>query len=196
MKRQVTAASIAMILLAAVTTAAPADRVLRTTIELAAPVNQVWALWTTEAGVTSFFAPGARIEPRVEGAYEIYFNPAAPPGQRGADGMQILVFQPSRRLAFTWNAPPSLPDMRGQRTIVYIDLEPAGEGRTRLTFTHTGWGQGADWDAAYDYFDKAWNGFVLPMLQHRVANGPVDWKNAPKVKPVTDTLKVTLAPAR
>lgn len=196
MRRQLLSASAITILLATAIAAVPADRVLRTTLELAAPVDQVWALWTTEAGVTSFFAPGARIEPRVEGAYEIYFNPAAPPGQRGADGMQILVFQPSRRLAFTWNAPATLPEMRGQRTVVYIDFEPAGEGRTRLTFTHAGWGEGADWDAAYDYFDKAWNGFVLPMLQYRVANGPVDWKNAPKVKPVVDSLKVTLAPAR
>ena len=61
MKGLTTAASIALILFASATAAAPADRVLRTTIELAAPVDQVWALWTTEAGVTSFFAPGARI---------------------------------------------------------------------------------------------------------------------------------------
>ncbi len=196
MRRQVLAASAITILFAAAIAAAPADRVLRTTLELAAPVDQVWALWTTEAGVTSFFAPGARIEPRVEGAYEIYFNPAAPPGQRGADGMQILVFQPSRRLAFTWNAPPTLPEMRGQRTVVYIDLEPAGQGRTRMTFTHAGWGEGPDWDAAYEYFDKAWNGFVLPMLQHRVTHGPVDWKNAPKVKPVVESLKVKLVAVR
>lgn len=175
---------------------AASDRVLRTSLILPATPHAVWDLWTTEAGVKSFFARGARIEPRVDGAYEIFFNPDAAPGERGADGMRILVFEPPRRLAFTWNAPPSLPTMRVQRTVVYLDLESAGDGRTRLTFTHGGWGQGREWDAAFDYFDTAWNGFVLPMLQHRIAHGPVDWSNPPKVAPAVPSLKVTLAPVR
>ena len=174
MKRQVTAASIATLLFAAGAIAAPVDRVLRTTIELAAPVDQVWALWTTEAGLTSFFAPGARVEPRVEGPYEIYFNPAAPPGQRGADGMQILVFQPSRRLAFTWNAPPSLPQAREQRTFVVIRFQPVSERETRVTLHHTGWGDGGEWDKAYAYFDRAW-GNVLGNLKKSFETGPFDW---------------------
>lgn len=89
--------------------AARADRVLRTELVLAAPVEAVWNLWTTAEGITSFFAPGANVEPRVDGLYEIFFNPAAEPGKRGADGMRILAFEPRKRLSFTWNAPPSQP---------------------------------------------------------------------------------------
>ena len=43
-------------------------------------------------------------------------------------------------------------------------------------------------------FDKGWAGFVLPMLTHRIASGPVDWNNPPKLEPVARTLKVTLQP--
>jgi uncharacterized protein YndB with AHSA1/START domain len=178
----------AMLMLALVT-ARETERVLRTEMVLAAPVAQVWDLWTTEKGVTSFFSPGARIEPRVDGAYGIYFNPSAPPGSRGGDGLRIVVFEPNKRLAFTWNAPPDQPYVRAQRTIVYVDLEPAAGDKTRLTFTHTGWGRGQEWDRAYDYFDQAWRTFVLPHLQYRVAHGPIDWSNRPTVEPVAATLK-------
>ena len=44
------------------------------------------------------------------------------------------------------------------------------------------------------YFDRACAGFVLPMLTHRIASGPVDWNNPPKLEPVARKLKVTLQP--
>jgi uncharacterized protein YndB with AHSA1/START domain len=171
-----------------------ADRILRAELVLNAPVETVWNLWTTTEGVTSFFAPGANVEPRVDGLYEIWFNPAAEPGNRGADGMRILDFEPSRRLAFTWNAPPSQPYARAQRTVVDVRFEKAAEKKTRLVFTHSGWGDGPEWDTAYAYFDKAWSTFVLPHLAWRVMNGPVDWKKPPDVKPIAETLRLELVP--
>jgi uncharacterized protein YndB with AHSA1/START domain len=169
------------------------DRILRASLVLDAPVEDVWKLWTTEDGVKSFFAPGCRIEPKVDGLYEIWFNPAAPAGEKGGDGLRILVFEPGRRLSFTWNAPPSQPAIRAQRTVVDVRLFPEGEKKTRLVFTHGGWGDGPEWDAAYAYFDKAWNGFVLPNLVWRLAHGPIDWKARPEVKPLAESLRIELS---
>lgn len=169
------------------------DRVLRATLVLDAPVETVWRLWTTEEGVRSFFAPGCRIEPKVDGLYEIWFNPAAPAGERGGDGLRILAFEPGKRLSFTWNAPPSQPAVRAQRSVVDVRFSPEGEKKTRLVFTHGGWGDGPEWDAAFAYFDKAWSGFVLPNLVWRVAHGPIDWKARPDVLPIAATLAVDLA---
>jgi uncharacterized protein YndB with AHSA1/START domain len=174
--------------------ASAADRVLRATLVLEAPVEDVWRVWTTEEGVTTFFAPGAHIEPRVDGAYEIFFNPKGEPGQRGAEGMRVLAFEPPRRLAFTWNAPPSIPAIRGQRTMVVVELEPLAPARTRLVFTHLGWGQGADWDKAYEYFDHAWGAVVLPRLKYRFEKGPVDWSAPPPLTPVAASLRLELRP--
>jgi uncharacterized protein YndB with AHSA1/START domain len=172
--------------------AAASDRVLRAEIEVAAPVAEVWTAWTTEEGVRTFFAPGAHIEPRVDGLYEIYFNPSGGAGQRGAEGMRVLSFEPEKRLAFTWNAPPSMPAIRGQRTMVVVEMQPAGPGRTALRFTHLGWGEGPEWDQAYAYFDHAWNAVVLPRLVHRFAHGPVDWSAKVETKPVAASLQRTL----
>jgi uncharacterized protein YndB with AHSA1/START domain len=139
-----------------------------------APVTEVWKAWTTEEGVTTFFAPAARVDPRPGGAFEMHFNPFAKPGLKGADGMVFLALQEPRMLSFTWNAPPHLPEVRGQRTAVTVRMRDAGDGATEVRLTHAGWGEGGQWDKAYEYFDGAW-GRVLANLAKRFAEGPVDW---------------------
>lgn len=160
---------------AAAVPAAAAERALDKTVVVPASVDAVWQAWTTTSGVTSFFAPGAEIEPRVGGAFHVYFDPGAEPGQRGADDMRILALQPKRMLSFDWNAPPSLPQARQQRTFVVVRLHPVDERSTRVTLHHTGWGDGGEWDQAYTYFDRAWDN-VLAGLKARFETGPKDWK--------------------
>ena len=155
--------------------AAPAEeRAVRKQALVAAPVAQVWSAWTTRAGLESFFAPEAMVEPRPGGAFAIHFDPYAAPGLRGADDMRVLAVQEPRMLSFTWNAPPHLPEARAQHTVVIVRLAPADSGGTRVDLTHVGWGDGGQWDEAYRYFDRAW-GAVLANLQKRFAEGPVDW---------------------
>jgi len=84
-------------------------------------------------------------------------------------------------LSFTWNAPPSIPEVRPQRTHVLLRFYAEGEERTRLTFHHDGWGIGEEWDRAYEYFSRAWPEVVLKRLQYRFDHGPLDWDNPPKL---------------
>ena len=141
-----------------------------------APVDAVWQAWTTSEGIKSFFAPDARVEARVDGPFEIYINPLAPPGQKGADDMRILAIQDRKMITFTWNAPPSLPEARAQRTYVTVRLKPVGDDETEVTLHHGGWGDGGQWDQAYTYFDRAW-GNVLKNLQKRFEeNKRMDWE--------------------
>ena len=151
------------------------ERVIFGEIEVPASVADVWSAWTTHSGITSFFAPACRVELRPGGPYEIYFTPESPPGERGAEGTRVLAFQPEKMLAFTWSAPPHLPDVRRQRTSVVVRLRRCGEGRTRVTLTHSGWGEGGEWDLAFDYFSRAWREVVLPRLRRRFDTGPIDW---------------------
>jgi Activator of Hsp90 ATPase homolog 1-like protein len=62
-------------------------------IEIAAngTPSEVFKLWTTEAGVKKWFAPGARIEARVGGRYEIIFDPVtdADGSVRGTKGARV-----------------------------------------------------------------------------------------------------------
>ncbi len=134
-----------------------------------ASVDDVWNAWTTVDGAKSFFGAGANIEPKVGGAYEILFDMKAPEGKRGAEGMRILLFEPKSALAFTWNAPPSFGPLRGQLTHVIVRFYPAAEGKTRVTLTHSGFGNGPEWDRLRDYFQNAWTTYVLARLEERFA---------------------------
>jgi uncharacterized protein YndB with AHSA1/START domain len=158
----------------AVLPAAAQERAIVKTVTVKAGVDEAWRAWTTAEGITSFFAPSAVVEPRPGGLFEIHFNPYARPGMKGADGMVFLALQEKRMLSFTWNAPPHLPDVRGQRTSVTVRLRPADGATTEVRLTHTGWGDGGQWDQAYAYFDGAW-GRVLEGLARRFAEGPKDW---------------------
>jgi uncharacterized protein YndB with AHSA1/START domain len=155
--------------------ASAAERAIEKEVVIQATLDQAWDAWTTREGITSFFAPDARIEPKPGGAFEVYINPYAAPGLKGADDMRYLALQPKRMLSFTWNAPPSLSEVRQQRTVVIIRFTPVSDTQTRITLHHTGWGDGGEWDKTFGYLDKAWSN-VLGNLQKRFAeNKPVDW---------------------
>jgi uncharacterized protein YndB with AHSA1/START domain len=166
--------SLALLLAICAPAALAAERAIEKTVVVDATLDQVWDSWTTRAGITSFFAPDAKIDPRVGGDFEIYFDPGAEPGMKGADGMHYMALQPKKMLSFDWNAPPGLPQARAQRTFVVVRFEPVNEKQTRVVLTHVGWGDGGEWDKAYAYFDRSW-GNVLGNLQKRWVSGPVDW---------------------
>lgn len=148
-------------------------------IEIPAPNNEVWKAWTTEEGAQTFFAPQCKIDLKPGGAYEMLFNLDAPPGEQGGEGMIVLAVQPEKMLSFTWNAPPNLPAVRGEMTHVVINLEEKGPKETLVHLHHDGWGEGGEWDQAFDYFTRAWGEIVLPRLKYRFEEGPIDWEDPP-----------------
>jgi len=157
--------------------ASPAHAVERSIdkeIVVPAPINAVWQSWTTKAGIESFFAPEAEVDAKVGGAFHIHINPFGEPGMKGADDMRFMALQAPTMLSFDWNAPPSLPEIRKQRTFVVVRLADVDGKSTRVSLHHTGWGTGGEWDKAFAYFDRAW-GNVLASLKKRHETGPIDW---------------------
>jgi uncharacterized protein YndB with AHSA1/START domain len=165
----------AALLLSAALQAGAAERAIDKEVLVPAGVDAVWQAWTTSDGITSFFAPEAEIEPRVGGAFHIHFDPKGAPGSKGADDMRILAIQPKKMLSFDWNAPPHLAQARQQRSFVIVRLVPVDAKTTRVTLHHTGWGEGGEWDQAFQYFDQTWVQ-VLGGLKTRFEQGPKDWQ--------------------
>ena len=149
-------------------------RVTRQHVFVDAPVKDVWEAWTTDEGVRSFFAPASHIDLHVGGAYEILFDPTAPPGQRGVEGTWILALQPPRMVVFTWNASPNLSIVRAQFTHVQIWIQAEDANRALVTLVHSGWGAGGQWDEAFACFEQAWGEAVLPRLVRRFVRGPIN----------------------
>ena len=151
------------------------ERAINEKITVKANLDDVWNAWTTTEGIKTFFAPDAKVELRVDGPFQVYINPFAEPGLKGADDMRIIGFQEKKMLSFNWNAPPSLPEARKQRTMVIVRFISRGDAITDVTLHHVGWGDGGEWDKAFDYFSKSWPN-VLKNLQKRFDTGPVDWR--------------------
>ena len=129
-------------------------------ITVKSPRSAVWHAWTTVEGAKTFFAPDAKIELSPGGPYEIYFGADQPAGRRGGETNQVVAFDPERWLLFSWNAPPKFGPLRAEHTYVLVRFDDTPGGGTRLRLTHFGWREAPEWNAVYDYFDKAWD-FVL-----------------------------------
>lgn len=143
--------------------------------DIPAPQSEVWQAWTSAAGCKSFFAPDCKLELRIGGAYEMYFDKDAPVGDWGGEGCVILALEPERMLSFTWNAPPEFPAIRQQKTHVVVRLHAIAEKKTLVTLSHDGWGEGEDWQQVREYFVRAWGKIVLPRLVKRFSEGPMQW---------------------
>jgi len=154
--------------------AVAAERSIDKHVEVAASIDEVWDAWTTRDGIRSFFAPDANVDPRVGGAFQIYMDPLAEPGMKGADEMRFMALQPKTMISFDWNAPPHLAQARAQRTFVVVRIAPVSDKLTRVTLHHTGWGDGGEWDKTFDYFERAWPQ-VLGNLKKRFDGQPQDW---------------------
>lgn len=129
-----------------------------------APIAEVWRAWTTSDGLSAMLGRTATIELRVGGPFEIYFNDAAPEGERGSEGCSVLSFIPGRMLSFSWNAPPQFPHARAHHAHVVVELRPINDSSTEITLTHAGLDtlaqqhpQHADeYRAVRAYFAQAW----------------------------------------
>ena len=147
-----------------------AERVLLKEVIVPGGTPEVWAAWTTAAGVRTFFAPEAKIELVPGGPYELYFDAEQPAGLRGSEGCTVIEVQPERRLVFTWNFPPHMPSIRGERTRVELSFQPTASGWTYVGLRQVGWRDGEEWERGYAYFDRAWE-MVLDRLAERFRSG-------------------------
>lgn len=154
-------------------TAAEAGGYRAITEEIVAPTDALsaWTLWTTNEGFKSFFPWSSEkdfetnIELRPDGPFEVFFT-KGPPGARGCDDCRILGYQKGRMLSFTWTNRPDMA-VRPYKTNVVVTFEPLDDNATRVILVADGWGEGPDWDLAYNYFSDAW-AKVLQSFKTRV----------------------------
>src|SRR2546428_9539655 len=79
------------------------QKILRKEAITSALIADVWTVWTTNEGITSFLAPKANIKLEDQGPYEIFFDPEAPLRFRGTAGCQILGLESMKTLSVEWN---------------------------------------------------------------------------------------------
>jgi uncharacterized protein YndB with AHSA1/START domain len=152
------------------------SRVLSHQVEIDADPAAVWDAFTTAEGWMSWAVPFAHVELRVGGLIETSYDPSAQRGDAGNIHNRILSFLPPRMLSIqAVQAPPGfphadkLPDLHS-----VIEIEPAANGRTRVTISGVGYGSGPEYDALMDHFRRG-NAWSLDRLRERFVTGPADW---------------------
>lgn len=155
------------------------ERTLCHEIVVPAPIGDVWALWTTSAGLNSWVAPVAAIEPQPGGMFESSYDPGARIGDPGNIRNRVVAISPPRLLAIqVARAPPNFPHASEVRQLAtLIELAPEGPHATRVRVSMLGYGSGEAFDALYGHFSRG-NAWTLNRLYERVTRGPVDWRAA------------------
>jgi serine/threonine protein kinase len=104
-----------------------------------APIDQVFAAWTTPAVMTNWFAPTdeyttpiTEADPRVGGSYKVGMKHIGSDHTNLVTG-QYCRIEPPRRLSFTWAWEAPRPDVH--ETQVTLEFQPQGDA-TELTLIH------------------------------------------------------------
>lgn len=175
------------------------DRTVNLDAIVDASPADVYRLWTSADGVKKFFAPEARIDPKIGGRYQIIFFPSKDPEgeSHGTKGARILDLVPNQKLVFEWitfagddllgkNAPPYAPpserNLNPLPTWVELSFEPvAGQpNQTHVKLAHYGFREGEKWERSYQWFTHAWQGVLDQLSQYCRKQKSSGISNAPR----------------
>lgn len=134
----------------------------------------MWRAWTDAEELATWAGPAAAVDLRPGGDWHVYFDPSAPPGERGGDASAILGYVPGRELRLAAGAPRDFPTVRAEKTEFIVRIEPVGYGHVRMHAVQQGWKQGEEWDRAFAAMAHA-NAEWLSWLHRRFTDGPLDW---------------------
>lgn len=135
-----------------------------------APLNQVWAAFTTKAGLESWMAAHAEIDLVIGGMMKTQFDPQGTTDDAGAIANTILSYEPGRMLSFkVARFPLGFPfpsAIRNMWTIVYFEAQ--GENATRIREVCLGFGHDDESQRLREFFNRN-NAVTLGLLQKQFA---------------------------
>ena len=142
-----------------------------------APIAEVWSAISTAEGWRSWAVPVAWEQEA--GVLETSYNPTASPGDPSTIRHQVVASVPGRMIALrTIKAPEGFPHFDTfARTTALFELEPEGEGRTRVRTVSAGYPDDEAGRQLIGFFREG-NRTTLEQLRRRFSEGPRDWSQA------------------
>lgn len=101
-----------------------------------APVAQVWAAWTTSAGLRSWLAPHAEIDLRIDGLMRSNYKAGGTLGDKDTIVNRVLAYEPLRMLSIRVAKAPdgfAFPNaVAAMWTVLYFDERAPGKTHVRI----------------------------------------------------------------
>ncbi len=131
-------------------------------ITLKATPARVYRALTEAAEIEKWFFPEAVTDPRPGGRYKFTWHSQHAASNHVREGEFIEVI-PGKKVSYTWDArhiqAGKDPGTRELPTVVEFLLEEVPAG-TRLTLTHSGWGDDPAWRELFTFHDEGWEFFI------------------------------------
>lgn len=130
----------------------------------------VWKAWTESDRIMEWFAPLAEIEPKVNGKFELFFDPSNKESM-STKGCKIIQCNKPELLQFEWKAPDEFVFMNNVENLTSVTIRLSEEkGSTRLTLTHEEFLETPEWVQAKEWHIQAWNQ-MLQSLKSKIEIG-------------------------
>ncbi|MCO6438313.1 MAG: SRPBCC domain-containing protein [Phycisphaerae bacterium] len=140
-------------------------RTFEMSLDIAAPVEDVWKALTEAKELTRWFPPEARVEPGVNGSVYLAWGEQAP----FVWNCKITAWEPNRHVRWSEELHPG-GDKSRAAVPVSMDFHLEGKGgSTVLRLVHSGFTTDSAWDAYFDGISHGW-AFELRSLQHYAEN--------------------------
>ena len=139
---------------------------------VAAPLDTVWAAWTTNEGLRSWYAPHVEVDLRIGGLMRANYNARGALGDPQTVEREILSFEPHKMLSVRvvdlpdWF--PSPNTIRSMWTVVYF--EPLDRERTQFRLVSLGFNTSEESQRMRAFFEQG-NATLLQQLQSHFLEG-------------------------
>ncbi len=154
-----------------------------------APVDEVWAAFTTKKGLESWMVPHAEIDLRVNGKMRTNYHADGAIGDPNTIENTILSFDPKRMLSLKATKPPeNFPfknAIKGTWSVMYFDA--LGPKRTRIRVVGLGYGTDEESMKMRSFFDMG-NAWTIRKLQEKFS-APAEVSREEGTKDKTATKK-------
>jgi uncharacterized protein YndB with AHSA1/START domain len=133
------------------------EKVLRFSIVVPVDRNAAWELFTKDSQLVRWIAPVAHMDLRTGGTLTTNYDKAKPLSDSTSIKIGVINYIENELLTLKVNLNNNFAqtvqdeDANLQEILQFSD---AGKGKTRIISSMVGWGQGADWDKTYGFFEK------------------------------------------
>jgi uncharacterized protein YndB with AHSA1/START domain len=153
------------------------ERVLRHEVLVNASLAEVWNALTTPEGLMSFMAPTVRMELKTGGRFDSNYRVGSKPDDPDAIHNQVLNYIPMEMFSIKVGLTKQFPAGPREAGTLFavLNFRDAGNKQVLVTESMLGWGEGADWNQVYEFFNRG-NAYTLAELARRFDQGPIVWE--------------------